>query len=141
MTGEDFTDAELQSFMDESLSADRSSQIEAAVRSDARLRERLEAIREKDFAGVHSVGSIWRRSRITCPSRDELGMFLLHALEPQHADYVRFHIETVGCRFCEANLEDLRTVAADAAAKDDAAPKRRRKIFQTSVGRLKRPEA
>ena len=141
MTAEEFTDAELQSFMDESLAADRSSQIEAAMRTDERLRRRLEAIRDQDFAGVHSVGSIWRRGRISCPSRDELGMFLLHALEPDRSEYVRFHIETVACRFCEANLDDLRSVAAEAAARDEAAPKRRQRIFQTSVGRLNRPES
>jgi hypothetical protein len=52
----------------------------------------------------------------------------------EQADYIRFHLEQIGCRFCQSNLEDL----SDSHHRD-AVTARRKKYFQSSVGRL-RPE-
>jgi len=128
----DFTDAELVAFLDEALSDQRSTQLEASLRQDAGLRQRLVAVRGREMAGLHTLGAIWRRGRLSCPSREALGQFLLETLPDEHADYIRFHLQTIECRYCMANLADLQ-----AAAESQETSVRRRKYFQTSAGYLK----
>ncbi len=129
-----FTDAELSAFLEEALPPARSAQLEHQLRSDTNLRQRLIEVRGRDNAGLHTIGSIWRRHRLSCPSRAELGQFLLEALEDEAADYVRFHIDSIGCRYCQANLADLQDSAADVSQPQI----RRQRYFQTSAGLLRR---
>ena len=86
--------------------------------------------------GVHSVGEIWRRNRLTCPTRTDLGSWLLGSLEDDHADYIDFHIRTVGCRICVANLTDLE----NAVHPNDDTSRRRQRYFQSSAGHLPKAE-
>ncbi len=129
----DFTDAELIAFLDEALADERASALETRLRDDEALRERLIAVRGRETAGLHTLGAIWRRARLSCPSREQLGQFLLGTLDPDHEDYLRFHLQTVQCRYCQANLEDLQS-----ASLQDQQQRRRRKYFQTSAGYLQR---
>ncbi len=46
-------------------------------------------------AGVHGLGEIWRRHRLTCPSRQQLGSYLLGAMDDAKREYIQFHIESV----------------------------------------------
>ncbi|MEM6473342.1 MAG: hypothetical protein AAF802_27540 [Planctomycetota bacterium] len=130
---EEFSDAELAAFLDEALSAERSAELEIQIRENTSLRDRLVAIRGRETAGLHTIGAIWRRGRLSCPSRETLGEYLLETLSDEEAAYIRFHLEVVGCRYCQANLADLQA----AVAKQDANP-RRRKYFQTSAGYLRK---
>ncbi|TWT92083.1 hypothetical protein [Stieleria varia] len=134
----EFTDAELIAFLDEALLPERASELESLLRSDSSLRSRLIEVRGRENAGLHTIGAIWRRSRLSCPSRDELGQYLLGTLDDEPAEYIEFHLHQIGCRYCSANLDDLRS-DQDAAA---AASTRRRRYFQTSAGYLQgRPDA
>ena len=45
-----------------------------------------------------------------------------------------FHLEVVGCRYCQANVADLKNQEAEIRA---VVEDRRRKYFQSSVGRLR----
>jgi hypothetical protein len=83
---------------------------------------------------VHSLGEVWRRHRVSCPTRDRLGSYLLKALDSDAQAYISFHIETVGCRFCRANLEDLRQRQED----NSESVKRKRRYFESSAGYLKK---
>ena len=130
----ELNDADLRAFLDEALPADQMSKIEEQLRADPALHRRLSAVRGQEEAGVHSLGAIWRRNRMSCPSREELGQFLLQVLEPDAADYIEFHIERVGCRYCEANIDDLRSQQSEAS---EQVSTRRKKYFQTSVGHMK----
>ena len=129
-----FTDAELAAFLDEALPPARCAQLEHDLRTDADLRNRLIEVRGRETAGLHTLGAIWRRNRLSCPPRAELGQFLLGTLENEAVDYIRFHIDQVGCRYCEANLADLK----DASKPDEQPAKLRQKYFQTSAGYLKK---
>ena len=131
---EEFTNAELEAYLDEALPSERITQIEAALRENPALLERITAIVGRQDAGVHSLGATWRRHRLSCLSREQLGSFLLNVLDPPHADYVRFHLETVGCRLCNASLEDLQQQHSAAAAEESKT--RRHKYFQSSAGYL-----
>jgi hypothetical protein len=55
-------------------------------------------------------------------------------LADEEAAYVRFHLEQVCCRFCLANLDDLRELQATSTGSDSK--HRRRKYFETSAGYL-----
>ncbi len=129
-----FTEHELEAFLDEALAPEEMARIEMAVRSQPAVARALaEACARRD-AGVHSLGEIWRRQRVSCPSRENLGSFLLEALDDVQADYLRFHVEVVGCRYCQANLQDLRRQQDELS---DKAARRRSKYFQSSAGLLR----
>lgn len=132
----DFSHSELEAYLDEALPVERMAEVEEALRCDEGLRERLKATIGRRDAGVHTLGGIWRRHRLSCPARIDLGSYLLGALTADHEDYVRFHLEVLGCRVCRASVVDLESAheAADVAATQG----RRKKYFQSSVGHLPR---
>ena len=129
-----FNDTTLLAYIEESLPSDLMSRIEAALRRDDSLRQQLAQVIGRRDSGVHSVGDIWRRHRLSCPSREDLGSYLLGAMMDDQADYIKFHLERIGCRYCQSNLDDL-----SESQHRDAVVARRKKYFQSSVGRL-RPE-
>ena len=90
-----FDTPELEAYLDEALPVEQMAEIEDALRTDDVLRERLKAANGRRDAGVHSLGGIWRRHRLSCPSRNDLGSYLLNVLSDEQADYIRFHIESV----------------------------------------------
>jgi hypothetical protein len=133
-----YSQADLAAYLDEALPAETMTALEDALRRDAKLMEQLTVMIARRDSGIHSLDEIWRRHRLSCASREQLGSYLLGILSDEEAAHIAFHIETIGCRFCEANLDDLKlqqTAAADRAAADRAAH-RRKKYFQSSAGHL-----
>src|SRR5262245_55188828 len=130
-----FSNSDLEAFLDESLPVERMAAIEEALRHSEDLQKRLASVNGRRDAGVHSLGEIWRRHRLSCPSREQLGSYLLGVLAHESASYVKFHIETVACRLCAANIADLR---AQSAAESEATTKRRHRYFQSSAGYLRK---
>ena len=129
-----FSDTELEAYLDEALPGERMVLVETALRDEPDLQGELANIAGRRDAGIHSLGAIWRRHRLSCPSREQLGSYLLGVLEPEHADYLKFHLETVGCRYCTASLTDLEQ--QHQTAENEAAASRRQKYFQSSAGYL-----
>ena len=129
------TQADLQAYLDEALPPAEMSALEAELRNRPDLLRQLAVINGRRDAGVHSVGEIWRRHRLSCPTRQQLGSYLLSALEDGHSRYVEFHLKTVGCRLCHANLEDLRRQQQETA---ETIQTRRTKYFQSTAGHLRR---
>lgn len=127
------TDADLLSYLDEALPASEMANLEQTLRSDAACRTRLALLIAERDAGWHSVSSIWRRQRMSCPSRSQLGSYLLDVLPADEVQFVRLHLDATGCRFCQANLDDLRHQQAELPTTTES---RRRKYFQSSVGHL-----
>lgn len=135
-----FSQSELTAYLDEELPAEAMAAIETALRGDAKLTAQLVEIIAQRDAGQHSLGDIWRRHRLSCPTREQLGSYVLGVLGDEESKFILFHIETTGCRYCRANLDDLRNQQAAAAdrAKSDHAATRRRKYFQSSAGHLRK---
>ena len=128
-----WSDRELTAWLDELLPAERMAEFENQLRNDSSLRARMAVlIRHRDQGG-HTIGEIWQRSRLSCPVRTELGSFLLGTLTPAAAAYIEFHLKTVGCRVCEANLHDLE----EQSTQSDQVPGRRRRFFESSAGFLR----
>lgn len=131
-------DETLRQYLAESLPPTEMARVEKAMRDSAELRDRLEHVRhERSDPNLHSLGAIWRRARLTCVNREQLGSFLLDVLEPEVSSYVKFHVEVVECPFCTANLADLSAKSQPATPVDQ---ERRRRIFHTSRGLLSSSE-
>ena len=128
------SDAELDGFLDEGLPPEQMASIEAALRTDEALQKRLAAAVGRRDAGVHSLSAVWRRHRLSCPTREQLGSHLLGVLEPGLEDYIKFHLEAVACRYCQASLTDLKN--QHAAADAQGTQQRRKRYFQSSAGYL-----
>jgi len=125
---------DLDAFLDEALPPDEMARIEQALRDDPQLAETLAGVVARRDAGVHTLGAIWRRHRLSCPTREQLGSYLLGALDKAEADYIAFHIEQIGCRPCRANLADLERQQQEAPEHGE---QRRRRYFQSSAGHLR----
>jgi hypothetical protein len=125
----------LEAYLDEALGPEQMAHIEEVLRKRPELAKRLVEINCRRDAGVHSLGEIWRRHRASCPNREQLGSFLLGAVSDELDDYIRFHLQTVDCRVCRANLDDLK---AQQEEKQDVTKTRRHKYFQSSAGYLRK---
>lgn len=72
---------------------------------------------------------LWEQHRPSCPKRSTLGKWLMGTLDDDWDGYVAFHVDTLGCKFCQANREDL---GADTAPVETDATRMR--IMQSSIG-------
>jgi hypothetical protein len=127
--------SELEAFLDEALPTERMAAIEEALRHSEDLQKQLASVNGRRDAGVHSLGEIWRRHRLSCPTREQLGSYLLGVLPRGLQDYVKFHVETIECRYCSASVEDLKLQQSEAG---NETRQRRHKYFQSSVGHLRK---
>lgn len=76
---------------------------------------------------------VWEDHRPSCPKRSTLGGYHLGTLDPAWRGYIDFHLNTLGCRFCLANLDDLKH-SEDRANLD----RLRERVLQSTVGFLKK---
>ena len=120
-------------YLEEALAPHEMAQVEERLRNSSHWRAALREIRSEVDSGEHSVATIWRRHRLTCPTRERLGAYLMGGLVPAEEDYVRFHLEVIQCRWCQANVSDLQSsVQADDLSEPETV-KRRRRFFASSI--------
>ncbi len=79
------------------------------------------------------LSEIWQEERLSCLKRSTIGAYVLGTLESPWQEYVTFHLERLGCRFCRANLDDLQARTAE-----DARQTLRQRIMESTVGFLSR---
>ena len=77
-----------------------------------------------------AVGRLWEQGRLSCPKRSTIGGYVLGTLDEPWLEYVHFHLQTLGCHFCRANLEDLEQANSTPRAS------LRRRIMESTVGFL-----
>jgi hypothetical protein len=131
MTETIIDDDQLRQYLAESLPGEQMARVEKALRDSSQLRERLESVRhDRTDPTLHTLGAIWRRSRLTCVTREQLGSYLLDVLDPAQTEYISFHLEVIECPFCRANLADLRGKADPMTP--SASQTRRKRIFHSS---------
>ena len=126
------TQSDLERYQDEKLPTEEMVQIEKHLRDNPGYNQKLKVLNEQRD-DQRTLGAIWRRGRLSCPDREQLGSYLLGAMSDKHRSYVEFHLEKIRCQFCRANLADLKR-QRDESAEDSAV--RRQRIFQSSVGHL-----
>lgn len=107
----------------------------AAELSSAQLHSLRQARWEDNEAADSILTRAWETLRPTCPKRSTLGRYLLQTLESPWREHVDFHLNRLGCRFCQANLEDLRAQSISQASPMPA------QIFQSTVGFMASPRA
>ncbi len=82
-----------------------------------------------ESAGTDSmISAVWEDRRPTCPKRSTIGRFELKTLDSPWREYVDFHLNRLGCHFCQANLEDLRKQS------EAPPPDMQQKIMQSTIG-------
>ena len=87
---------------------------------------------EDDATHASLLSEVWEEHRPSCPKRSTLGGYLLGTLDESWTTYVKFHVERLGCRFCAANLDDLRRETTEAAGTV------RDRVMQSTVGFFRR---
>ena len=127
----EFTNEELLAYADERLPSERSVLIEQFLRRDRALVERMASLLSQRDQGERSLGQLWRKDRLSCPSRSVWAAYVDGRLGDGLKHYLQFHVETIGCRICAANLADLSRCEPSTDAE-----RRTRKIFQSSAGTL-----
>ncbi len=86
---------------------------------------------EADLEGL--LAQIWQQHRPSCPKRSTIGAFLLKTLSPDWQQYVDFHLNVLGCHFCQANFNDLQQQNAQKGA-----DKLQQRIMESTVGFLQK---
>jgi RNA polymerase sigma factor (sigma-70 family) len=76
---------------------------------------------------------IWQLHRPSCPKRNTIGAFLLKTLDPDWQQYVDFHLNVLGCHFCQANYQDLKQ-----QSEKKGADKLQQRIMESTVGFLQK---
>lgn len=125
----DVTREQLHAYLDDALDDAEAARIEKLIRGSADVRTDLCKVREERDRGEHSLGAVWRRERLSCPTREHLSGYLHDVLEADFRAYVDFHLKTIGCPCCQANLDDLKEKQAEPAATS----RRRRRYLETSA--------
>jgi hypothetical protein len=124
----------LDAYLDDALGDTETAAVEKALRESEPLRRLLRVVMQERDRGEHSISAVWRRERLSCPTREQLGSYLLQVLDDGLQDYIDFHLRTVGCAYCQANLADIKAAQQEPAPR---AQERRRRIFTSSAGYLK----
>ncbi|MEZ5943012.1 MAG: hypothetical protein R3C18_16585 [Planctomycetaceae bacterium] len=130
------SNADLLAYLDEMLTEERSAEVEQLLRETPQLQERLLELTRNRDTGQRSIGEVWRRHGLSCPSRSELTSYVLSILEPARADYIAFHLDQVGCRVCQANLDDLKSLQQTLTESPESETRRSR-YFESSAGLLR----
>jgi RNA polymerase sigma factor (sigma-70 family) len=106
-----------------------------------KIGRRLEASERKSGpAGAEAeipdclLTDLWEYYRFSCPKRNTIGAYMLGTLEPDWHKYVEFHIKVLGCRFCQANLDDLQSQSQETQQEAFQA-----RIMESTIGFLSRP--
>jgi RNA polymerase sigma factor (sigma-70 family) len=87
----------------------------AAVReSGGDLLRYLGTAEEVDQRLDLDVRALWKERRISCPARHWLARLAAGSLPQGPASFVRFHIDEIGCTWCQANRDDLARASREA---------------------------
>jgi REP element-mobilizing transposase RayT len=133
----EFTDAELEAYLDESLDSTRAAEVEQSLRDDQELLQRLSRINGRRDAGIHTLGEIWRRHQVAVPTVETMQNHLMGVLTTEESDYIEFRMNELKCPFTIAMQKDLQAQQSENA---ELSKTRREKFYKTSAGLLKKNE-
>ena len=122
----------INAYLEDALSETETIRFEKVLLANEEAQKWLRIVREERDRGEHSFGSIWRRERLSCPSREELNGYLHEILEEDAQAYIEFHLTIVACPTCIANRDDLREKQSE--KQEDT--QRRRMFLDSSAAML-----
>ncbi len=105
--------------------------IEARLKESPTDREFFEAVRQEIETQNLSIALVWRQEGISCPHRDILEGHHYGSLSAEESDYIRFHVERIGCQACAASLDDIR--AKDKSFEEPAMRSLREDILRSTT--------
>lgn len=82
------------------------------------------------------LSAVWESHRPSCPKRTTLGKYTLGILPSPWTEFICFHVETIGCTFCNANLADLQAPESSFEAST-----RHARLFTSIVGFFHRSQS
>jgi hypothetical protein len=85
---------------------------------------------------LFTVASVWKEARVSCPHPDILRAHRAGSLEPDAAEFVRFHVEESACPYCAAVAADLSAHDQDARAAGELESMRER-LLRSTVAALR----
>lgn len=132
-----FTDAELEAYLDETLDSELAAEVEKGLQEDKELLERLAQINGRRDAGVHTLGEIWRRNQIGVPTAEMMGNYLLGVTSPEESDYIQFRMDHLKCPFTVALFNDLQARQNESQEQSQS---RREKFYRSSANLLKQSD-
>ncbi len=135
----EFTDADLESYLDETLHPDLAADLEHSLKNDQRLMSRLGHINGRRDAGIHTLGEIWRRHQVGVPAPEQMEDYLAGKLSAEHVDYIDFRMQVLKCRYTIALMKDLENQTSSNL--ESQARNRRKKYFDSSAGLLRKKDA
>lgn len=80
------------------------------------------------------LNEVWELQRFSCPKRSTIGAYLLKTIGQNWRSYVDFHLNKIGCQFCQANLKDIQRQTAENKKSDLHV-----RIMESTVGFLHKP--
>lgn len=85
-----------------------------------------------------TISTLWREARLSCPHKDVLQAYAERELPAAQLDYLRFHVEDVGCASCREALAEL-GVPPPRPALEDSAEERavRERLLQSTRSALR----
>jgi hypothetical protein len=134
-----FSDSDLEAYLDESLDPLRANDLEASLKLDRDLLQRLARINQRRDAGVHTLSEIWRQNQIGVPTREKMVDFIQGTLPEEVSDYIHFRLEVLRCRYTHALLEDVESQLQAGGRLE--AEQRKKKYIDSSVGLIRRRSA
>ncbi len=91
----------------------RLRQLAAVRESSSDLLRHLTAAEEGQRPLDMDITALWREYRLSCPARAWWLQYQRGSLAQGPADFLRFHLDDMGCPECRARLDDLEQLAAD----------------------------
>ena len=109
----------IHAYIDGALSPEEADAFTSMAYGDSELRGKIRTVQTEFDYHNHTVGSLWRRNQLTCPSDQEIVDYQRGALaiiNPEIADYVQFHLTSIRCIYCISTAAELKQSAAKGGA-------------------------
>lgn len=105
----------IHAYIDGALSPEEADAFTSMAYGDSELRGKIRTVQTEFDYHNHTVGSLWRRNQLTCPSDQDIVDYQRGALaiiNPEIADYVQFHLTSIRCIYCISTAAELKQSAA-----------------------------
>lgn len=93
----------IHAYIDGALSPEETEAFALKAQRDSELRGQIRTVQSEFDYHNHTVGSLWRRNQLTCPSDQDIVDYQrgeLAIINPEIADYVQFHLKSIRCIYC-----------------------------------------
>jgi uncharacterized protein YbaR (Trm112 family) len=85
---------------------DASDEVRSHVLACDACQEALQSLKEEVLSLQIPLSELWFRDHISCPLTEVLLRYQGGTLEDDARAYVRFHLEELGCPYCQSRLEE-----------------------------------